>query len=105
MRNIINLIFMIILFQSTQACAMGGKSVKPRKHQDKMWHLCQDFEMKYHGNGSPVGKVCNNACLKYKKNSCKEWQRNIMDLSKEEHFNFFRDGAFILIDEDILRGN
>lgn len=87
------------------ACAMGRKSsIKPRKLQDKMWHMCQDFEMKYHGNLSPVGKVCNNTCLKKKKRSCKLWQRNIKDLSKKEDFDFFRNGAFILIDEDIFRG-
>lgn len=104
MKNIINLIAMITMFCSNQACAMGGKSVKPRKEQDKMWHFCQDFEMKYHNNLPAKGRVCNNTCTFYKRGKCKNWQRNMKDLNKDEDFNFFRDGAFILIDEDILRG-
>lgn len=105
MRKFINFLFMTIFFLSTNACAMGGRSVKPRKPQDKMWHLCHDWEMQYHGNQSPIGKACNNTCTFYKKGSCRNWQRNMKDLTKEKDFTFFRDGAFILIDEDILRGN
>lgn len=104
MKNIFNLIALTFLLCTTNACAMGGKSVKPRKIQDKMWHMCQDFEMQYHGNVSPVGKVCNQTCTLYKKGKCKNWVRIMKDLNKEDDFKFFRDGAFILIDEDILRG-
>lgn len=97
------IITMMMMLFCLEACAMGGKSIKPRKMQDKMWHLCQDFEMQYHGNADPKGKVCNNVCLKRKNRSCKKWQRNMKDLNLEKDFLFFRNGAFVLIDEDQLK--
>jgi len=104
MRHTITMVLSALMMMfCLEACAMGGKSIKPRKNQDKMWHLCQDFEMKYHGKTSPVGKVCNNVCLKRKGRSCKSWQRNMMDLTIEKDFLFFRNGAFVLIDEDQLK--
>jgi len=103
MRGFLTIFLAVTLITLIEACAMGGKSIKPRKMQDKMWHLCQDSEMQYHNNLDPVGKVCNQTCLKRKKGKCNEWQRNIKDLNKKEDFLFFRNGAFVLIDEDQLK--
>lgn len=87
----------LIILLSLEACAMGSKSA-PRKLQDKMFHLCQDYETE-----QPIGKVCNNTCIKREFGKCKQWDRKVMDLRSKEDFEFFRSGAFILIDEDQLK--
>ena len=90
------LIINLFLF-SAFACAMGGKAYKPkpRKEQDKLWRACEDFEHK-----EPIGKLCNRTCVKRKGSKCKKWKTTIKDFSKKDDFLFFRNGAFIFIDED-----
>lgn len=94
------LILLFTLLLSLNACAMGGKPIRPhklpeRKLQDKLWRPCQDFE-----TPKPVGKFCNRVCKKRSSRKCKEWKTNIRDFNNPEHFKFFRAGTFILIDED-----
>jgi len=91
-------IILFILMITADACAMGGHSVKQRKDQDKMWHPCLSSETE-----KPIGKFCNNSCEKRKLGKCTKWKTLVRDFSKEEHFNFFRDGTFILIDEDQIK--
>lgn len=94
------LILLVTLLLSLNACAMGSRPPKPRdlperKLQDKLWRPCEDFEV-----ANPVGKFCNRVCKKKSGRKCKKWKTNIRDFNNPEHFKFFRAGTFILIDED-----
>lgn len=68
-----------------------------RKLQDKLWRPCQDSE-----TASPVGKLCNHTCVDRGANKCKEWKTIVKDFSDKEEFLFFRNGTFVMIDEDEL---
>lgn len=105
-----NLITVFLTF-SLIACALGagGKSVKrelnrERKHQDKLWRPCQDFEVKESEDRNPVGKFCSKRCTKRTSQlgKCKAWEITVKDFNKPEDFHFFRSSSFILIDEDSL---
>lgn len=93
-KNLILLLFMTI---SVNACAMGGKPyrVPERKAQDKMFRPCQNFETE-----NPLGKLCNRTCAKRKGKKCKQWKTTVKDFSDPEVFKWFRAGSFIMIDED-----
>jgi len=92
-----NLILLIAMCLSLNACAMGGKSYRPpeRKHQDKLFRPCQDFEV----SGDPTGKLCNRTCPK-KKCKASEFKVIVKDFRDPETFKWFRAGSFIMIDED-----
>lgn len=67
-----------------------------RKEQDKLWRPCQDFE-----TPDPVGKLCNRTCTNRKgkdDDKCKEWKTTVKDFKLD--FDFFRNGSFVMIDED-----
>ena len=89
--------FSILVLVISVACAMGGKSYPERKPQDKIWRACEDSE-----TPDPVGKMCNRTCAHERKpgKKCKEFKINIKNFSEREDFLFFRNGAFIFIDED-----
>lgn len=96
-------IFLVLITMSLQACARGAKRPDydvraERKEQDKAWAPCKDNE-----DPEPVGKFCNAVCIKVKfDGQCKEWKINKKNYSNKEEFLFFRNGGFILIDEDNL---
>lgn len=75
------------------SCVAGGKKSlrqelnRERKDQDKRWRPCQDFEAE-----NPVGKLCNRRNGKSK----------VRDFCADKDFNFFRDNAAIMVDEDLL---
>ncbi len=105
MKNLFLLILMIFTFE---CFSMGGKSMKPqinreRKDQDKIWRPCQDFEVKNTETRNPIGKLCNRKCISRNKNrKCIQWKQNIKDFNNRDSFLFFRNGSFVMIDEDNL---
>lgn len=96
--SLISVTLLVLALLSLDACAMGKSSVtRERKHQDKLWRPCQDFE-----DGNPIGKFCNRTCESRKRGACKKWKTTIRDFSKKEDFLFFRNNSSIMIDEDMF---
>lgn len=94
-----------ILFVAAIACAGGAKYPNPeRKEQDKLWRPCQVFELQE--AGLPVGqtaRVCSRRCVKRESTkTCSKWKTSMKDMADPVDYAFFRDGSFILIDEDNL---
>lgn len=97
------ILILIALAFSLQACARGSQRPdynvrQERKDQDKAWEPCKDRQL-----SEPVGKLCNEVCIKVKVNGeCKEWKLNVKNFATREDFLFFRSGGFLFINEKLL---
>lgn len=87
------------LLLSLEACAKGAPPPVIRKDEDKLWRPCQDTEVQ---NGSAVGKTCSKTCIQHKSGKCIKWNVRTRNFCEKPDFEFFRNGTFILIDEDNL---
>lgn len=97
-------IFILILLLVNFSCAIAWLS--PRAFPERRYRPCQDFEVK---DGNSTGKFCHHYCAKYKafhsdiSENCKEWITDVKDLTTRADFLSFRDGGFVLINEQRIK--
>jgi hypothetical protein len=98
------IIIITLLFINLIGCAIAWLS--PRNFSERRYRPCQDFEVE---GGISTSKFCHRYCIKYKplhtdiSENCKEWTTDVKDMSKREDFLAFRDGGFVLINEQRIK--
>jgi hypothetical protein len=97
-------LIVILLFVNLIGCAVAW--LTPRSFPERRYRPCQDSEVQ---GGLSTGKFCHRYCAKYKalhtdiSENCKDWVTDVKDMNKREDFLAFREGGFVLINEQRIK--
>lgn len=88
-------IILIVTLLLLASCAFA--LLAPRPFHERRYRPCDAREVK-----DNVGKLCHRYCTKYRwlradiSENCVNWETDVKDFSKQEDFEAFRLGGFVL---------